>query len=367
MFLKQLRLNQFKTYTESIFDFNQKVNCLTGKNGIGKTNVLDAIYYLSFCKSFFNSRDSQNIQFDKEEAFIHGSYISNNSENIVACNLNSQQKKVFKFNNTSYNRLSDHIGLIPLVLLSPTDTNLITLGSEERRKYMDGVISQFDSNYLQHLLNYNKSLLQRNALLKNFAENNYFDPISLEIWNAKLLEHGNYIYQQRLEFLNNFIPIVNKYYQFISSEKENINIEYKSDLNEEPFDTLLENCTQKDKAARHSTKGIHKDDLEFHLEGRSIKRFGSQGQQKSFVVALKLGQFDLIKEKKQENPLLLLDDIFDKLDIDRIKNLMKLVSDNHFGQIFITDTQKERIELIFSTIETEYEIFEIDKHLKQDD
>ena len=360
MFLEKLFLNNFKNYSEAEINFTDKINCFVGNNAVGKTNLLDALYYISFCKSYFNSVDSQNIRHDENYFMVQGIYRKNGgSSDNIQCIVKRNHKKQFKLNKKEYDRLADHIGQFPLVIISPADSNLIYSGSEERRKFLDGIISQFDSSYLNNLLNYNKALNQRNNLLKQFAENNYFDQSSIEIWDEQLIILGQRIFEKRNEFIIDFIPYFQHYYKFITNNSEDITIDYESHLKSHDFKVLLKESIKKDTMLRFTTVGVHKDDLSFRIKGYPIKKFGSQGQQKSFIVGVKLAQFDYIKNIKGFKPVLLLDDIFDKLDINRIRQLMKLVSDNNFGQIFITDTSGERIKKIFNEITAKYSIFEI--------
>jgi DNA replication and repair protein RecF len=336
-----------------------KVNCFVGPNGAGKTNILDAIYYLSFCKSFFNPADNQNIRHEAPFFTINGSYRRNGGNDIIQCIQQRNARKQFKINKKEYERLADHIGLFPLVIITPSDSVLIQGGSEERRKYIDSVISQFDRLYLDDLLNYNKVLAQRNYLLKTFADHNNFNPTTLSVYDDKLSELGTQIFNKRRNFLSSFLPVFSYYYAFISREQEGVEIEYQSGLFEMPMHQLLTSSVQQDRVLRYTSCGIHKDELVFKISGHPVKRFGSQGQQKSFLVAIKLAQFDYICKLKGYMPILLLDDIFDKLDVNRIQQIMKLVSENSFGQIFITDTHRERIEYIFNEIQTEVKIFEV--------
>ncbi len=361
MYLKEISLNNFKNYIQSKTNFSKKINCLVGDNGVGKTNLLTAIYYLSFCKSYFNSIDSQNILHEADFFSIHGKYKKDNNTDIISCIQKRNHKKNFELNGNKYTRLSEHIGLFPLVMISPADNNLIYSWSEDRRKYIDRVISQFDKFYLEDVINYNKALVQRNTLLKHFAEKHFFDKLSIEIWDKQMIMLGNKIYAKRKDFLKKFSPVFQKYYKFIAQDKELVSIEYQSQLTNGNFEELLANSLEKDRILQYSTTGIHKDDLVFKMQDFSIKKFGSQGQQKSFIIALKLAQFDYTKNIKGFNPILLFDDIFDKLDDNRLTQLIKLVSNNNFGQIFITDVDKQRIKRIFSNIKTECKMFEI-KH-----
>ncbi len=360
MFLKQIKLANFKNYSSAEFEFSGKINCFIGDNGTGKTNVLDAIHYLSFCKSYFNSIDSQNIKHEEDYFSVHGFFSKNgNTADQVSCIQKRNHKKQFKHNDKEYDRLSDHIGLYPLVMISPYDRDLINEGSETRRKYIDSVISQFNKIYLDDLINYNKALLQRNILLKKFAEKNYYDKMSLEIWDQQLIYLGEKIHSVRKEFITEFIPLFQQYFNTISSSKETVSITYDSQLNERSFDELLAVSIDRDRALRYTTTGIHKDDLLLSINDHPVKKFGSQGQQKSYVIAVKLAQFEYTRNIKGFKPILLLDDIFDKLDGNRVKQIIELVNGNNFGQVFITDTQKERIENIFKEVNTEHKIFHI--------
>jgi len=358
MYLKNLKLSNFKNYQSAEFNFCPKVNCFIGNNGAGKTNILDAVYYLSFCKSYFNYIDVQNILHEAPFFAIHGNYQKNgNAGDTVSCIQKRNQKKQFKLNDKEYDRLSDHIGLYPLVMISPYDRDLINEGSEMRRKFIDSVIAQFDKLYLDDLIRYNKSLLQRNNLLKDFADRRYFKADLLEIWDDKLVRTGEKIHARRKDFLNGFIPLFQHYFNFISKEKESVSIQYDSQLNERSLAEWLNIARDKDRQAKYTTVGIHKDDLIMHIDGHPVKKFGSQGQQKSYVIAIKLAQFDFTRDVKQVKPVLLLDDIFDKLDEERVRQIISLVSEDNFGQVFITDTQKDRIENVFKQIEIDHKIY----------
>ena len=362
MYLKHLILNNFKNYTEATLDFSEKINCFIGNNAAGKTNILDAIYYLSFCKSYFNSVDSQNIRHDEDFFAVHGTYQNKEtSDNKISCVQKRGQKKSFKLNKKEYQRLADHIGEFPLVMISPYDRDLINEGSEVRRKYLDGLISQFDRLYLTNLINYNKSLLQRNTLLKYFAEQRTFDVASLQIWNDKLSSLGSQLFERRKEFLISFNPLFDEYYKYLSGGKEHVEIVYESQLNLNSLDELLNESLEKDRMIRYTSSGIHKDDLLFRIDGYPVKKFGSQGQQKTFVVAIKLAQFEYTRKLKKFKPILLFDDIFDKLDDNRVEQIIHLVNEDNFGQVFITDTQRERVERIFKDVEIDHQIFSVEK------
>jgi DNA replication and repair protein RecF len=360
MFLRHLSAVNFKNYTEAELDFSPTANAFTGNNGEGKTNLLDAVHYLSLCKSYFNPFDNQNIKHGTELFVLTGIYDVNGTEEHIACGLKRNQKKVFKRNKKEYERLADHIGFLPAVMISPVDSRLITEGSEERRKFIDSIISQFDKLYLDDLINYNKIIAQRNALLKQFSQRKKVDSASLEIWNEQMVPLAEKIYAVRLDFINRFVPIFKKHYQFISDAKEEVMINYESDLHTGNFAERLAHALDKDLALQYSSVGIHKDELEFHLSGFPLKRFASQGQQKSFLIALKLAQFDFMKEILGVKPIILLDDIFDKLDDKRVQRLMELVSHENFGQIFITDTHPERVAGIFDRINVPIKLFKVD-------
>lgn len=360
MYLKKLSILNFKNYPEAELEFSSHVNCLTGNNGEGKTNILDAIHYLSFCKSFFNPIDSQNILHEAPFLLIQGLFDANDTAEEVYCGLKRNQKKQFKRNKKEYQRLADHIGLFPLVMISPADSELITEGSESRRKFIDSVIAQFDRGYLESLIQYNKVLSQRNALLKQIADSGNFDKDSLEIWDVQLIDHGKKVFEKRKQFITDFVSIFQKYYELISGGREQVGLKYISHLNDGAFADVLAKALSRDKAMEYTTVGIHKDDLEFTINLHPLKKYASQGQQKSFLIALKLAQFDFIKKIKQVTPILLLDDIYDKLDDLRVKQLMELVSSDHFGQLFITDTHPNRLANLFKTTDADFKVFKID-------
>lgn len=359
MHLEKLSLINFKNYAEADLEFINGINCFVGDNGVGKTNLLDAIYYLSFSKSFLNPIDSQNVMFDADLFVIQGTFQLKKKKEKVYCGVKKGQKKQFKRNKKEYKKLADHIGLFPVVVISPEDNNLIAEGSEVRRKFIDSIISQLDKVYLTNLINYNKVLNQRNALLKIFAERGNFDKEALQVWDVQLIELGVEIHSKRKEFIEEFTPEFQKSYDFISGGLEKIELEYDSQLNNGAFDELLDRARQRDAKLRYSSVGIHKDDLLFKIKGHPVKKFGSQGQQKSFVIGLKLAQYNFIKIHKKFTPILLLDDIFDKLDSKRVEKLMQKVSDQSHGQIFITHTHQDRIKNVLDNIVAEYKLFVI--------
>lgn len=359
MILKSLSLLNYKNFESKTFTFNNKINCIVGNNGIGKTNVLDAIYHLSFGKSYFNPVASQNIKHNEEFFVINGDYEKEDKIEKVVISLKRGQTKVIKRNGKAYDKFSEHIGFLPLVIISPADRDLIIEGSDTRRKFIDSVISQSDKNYLSNLINYNKILAQRNALLKYFALNHTFNKDTLEVYNNQLSDFGTIIFEKRDAFLQVFIPIFKARYQAISNGNEEVELNYHSDLFENNLTTLLQKNINKDKTLQYTSVGIHKDDLHFNIENHPIKKFGSQGQQKSFLIALKLAQFDFIKAQSHVNPILLLDDIFDKLDENRVSQIIKLVDNEDFGQLFISDTHAERTENAVKQVHQSYEVFKL--------
>lgn len=360
MYLSRLHVFNFKNYTEAELEFSSGANCFSGNNGSGKTNLLDAIHYLGLCKSYFNPVDSQNIKHEESFFVVQGNFVHKGNENQVYCGLKRNQKKKFSFNKTEYSRLSDHIGLIPVVMISPTDHELITGGSEERRKLADSIISQYNKLYLDDLIAYNKALSQRNSLLKQFERNGGFDYSSLEIWDEQLITYGNRIHAERVSFISEFLPLFRNIFNYIADGSEKVEMEYSSQLNQDSFDDLLRQYRERDRIVQFTTAGIHKDDLEMKIHDHPIKKFGSQGQQKSFLIALKLAQFQFFSMKKGVKPILLLDDIFEKLDESRVTKLMELVSKENFSQIFITDTHSRRVTDIFENINIPVKMFEVE-------
>lgn len=359
MHLQKLSLVNFKNIESQSFDFQSKINCFVGDNGIGKTTVLDAIYYLSFAKSYFNPIALQNIRHGEDFFMIEGTYDLNDREEKILCSMKRGQKKILKRNDKAYDKFSEHIGQLPLVIISPADRDLIVEGSETRRRFIDGVLSQQDKSYLQSLIQYNKVLSQRNALLKYFAANRTFDALNLKIYDEQLIAFGTEIYKKRAGFLEEFTPIFNEKYKQISQQKEQVQLNYISQLHEQTFVDLLQKNTDKDRALQYTSVGIHKDDLSFEISGYPIKKFGSQGQQKSYLIALKLAQFEFIKKLGNITPILLLDDIFDKLDEHRVTQIVNLVNGEEFGQLFITDTHADRTEEVVKKTQQPYEIFKL--------
>lgn len=359
MWLKRISILNYKNLEQVELSFSRKMNCIIGKNGMGKTNLLDAVYYLSFCKSATNPIDSQNICHGQEFFVIQGFYETDLQEpEEIYCGLKRKQKKQFKRNKKEYTRLSDHIGLVPLVLVSPADALLISGGSEERRRFMDVVISQFDREYLDALIRYNKALQQRNVLLKSEVEP---DAELMAVWEEMMAAAGTVVYQKRKAFIDEFIPVFQSYYVYISQEREQVSLAYESHAAQGDLLHLIQESRQRDRVMGYSLKGIHKDDLIMQLGDFPIKREGSQGQNKTYLIALKLAQFEFLKRTgSQTTPLVLLDDIFDKLDASRVEQIVKLVSGDSFGQIFITDTNRDHLDKILKKIEGDYKLFEVE-------
>ena len=359
MWLKRISILNYKNLEQVDLAFSRKMNCIIGRNGMGKTNLMDAVYYLSFCKSATNPVDSQNICHDQDFFVVQGFYETDDGDpEEVYCGLKRRQKKQFKRNKKEYTRLSDHIGLIPLVMVSPADSLLIAGGSEERRRFMDVVISQFDREYLDALIRYNKALLQRNTLLKAEVEP---EEELMAVWEEAMAASGEVVYRKRREFIDEFIPVFQSYYSYISQGREQVSLAYESHAAEGNLLELLAASRQRDRIMGYSLKGVHKDDLIMQLGDFPIKREGSQGQNKTYLIALKLAQFEFLKRTgSHTTPIVLLDDIFDKLDASRVEQIVKLVAGDSFGQIFITDTNWDHLDKILKKIEGDYKLFEVD-------
>ena len=359
MILKRISMLNYKNLEQVELNFSSKMNCFFGLNGMGKTNLLDAIYYLSFCKSCTNPIDSQNIRHDQDFFVVQGFYeMEDGTPEEIYCGLKRRQKKQFKRNKKEYTRLSDHIGFVPLVMVSPSDSDLIAGGSEERRRFMDVVISQYDKEYLDALIRYNKALAQRNTLLKAEQEP---EGELFEVWEEMMASAGEIVHRKRAEFISEFIPIFQSFYSYISQDKEKVDLIYESHAKDASLLDILRENRFRDRIMGYSLRGIHKDELNMLLGDFSIKREGSQGQNKTYLIALKLAQFDFLKRTgSNTTPLLLLDDIFDKLDASRVEQIIKLVAGDSFGQIFITDTNREHLDKILSKTEQDYKIFSVD-------
>lgn len=368
MYLQQINLTNYKNYngnTNNKLEFSPGFNFLVGQNGAGKTNLLDAVYYLCFCKSYFSSTDAQNVHHGKDFFRVEGTFDLNGQPENICAKFGAGRKKEFNRNGVAYERLSEHIGLLPLVMIAPDDTALIKDGSEERRKALDTAISQINKPYLDALIAYNKVLQQRNALLKNFAERNYFNLQLLETYNAQLTAPATVIFQTRQQITTQLTPIIEQFYCQLSQHQETVNCLYQSPLHGKNFAQLLTNNLPTDRQLQRTTEGVHKDDLEFTINGYPLKKFGSQGQQKSFLIAFKLAIYQLIAQYSGKLPLLLLDDIFDKLDEQRTAQLVQMVNTPNFGQVFISDTQLNRMKAIFDKFAVPYQIFHINNGAAQ--
>ena len=353
--LRSIALTQFKNYSNRSFQFNERIVGICGNNGVGKTNLLDAIHYLCFTKSYF-TKDVLNIQSGQQGFRVNGELELNDKKEKAVCILRETGKKEFSINDSGYEKFSEHIGRYPCVIIAPDDIQIITDGSEERRRFLDALLSQIDKDYLQHLINYNKILAQRNSLLKSFYETGSKDLSLLDVLDQQLIKPGEYIFEKRKQFLFSFLPDVKKLYIEIAKQEEETELHYQSELNQCTFTELLHLNRQRDMAAQRTTGGIHRDDLVFNLNGQLFKNIASQGQRKSLLFALKLAEMDVLKENKGFAPLLLLDDVFEKLDEDRIANLLHRVCIENNGQVFITDTNQERLSQHLDVLSISYQL-----------
>ena len=357
MLLETISILNYRSISAAELALSPKINCFIGCNGVGKTNLLDAIYYLSFCKSAIASADSQHIKHGEPFFMIQGGYLSDSGvREEFSCGLKRGEKKQFKRNKKAYDKLSDHIGLVPLVMISPADYNLISGGSEERRRFMDVVISQYDKEYLLSLMRYNRALLQRNVMLRSDRE---LDPEMMELVEGMMAEEAVKVYEGRMRFVERLIPIFQHFYKEIAGVDEAVALSYRSGLAEGSYAGQLAASRYDDRRVGYTTKGVHKDELLMQLNGYPIKKEGSQGQNKSYLVALKLAQFDFLRRCSGETPILLLDDIFDKLDSRRVEQIVRLVSGESFGQIFITDVNRDHIDSILECTDGGYRLFEV--------
>lgn len=361
MYLRSLSLLNFKNLAEAEVSFSPRINCFVGNNGVGKTNLLDAIHYLCLCKSYFNPVDTQNIRHNQEFAMIQGTFDTEGRPDEILCSIHHNRNKIFKRNKKEYERLAHHIGLYPVVMISPQDATLILEGSEERRKFLNSVISQYNKEYLEDMIRYNKLLAQRNRLLKDFYSSRSFDGEMLAVYDAQMVPLASHIFNLRAEFTSKMIPLFQKYYYSIAPAGEHVDLQYQSQLMDCDFSLLLKDSREKDRIMQYSTQGIHKDDLILRLDGHPLKKTGSQGQQKTFVVTLKLAEFDFIREMNKTKPILLLDDVFDKFDESRVRQIIRLVSDEHFGQIFITHTDESKMQNILEEMHTDFRLFHLDQ------
>ena len=363
MILQKISIVNYKNIREASLELSPKINCLIGHNGAGKTNLLDAIYFLSFCRSAFYHQDSLAITHGQEFFVLEGEY-SDDTDNAnvdvekIYCGLKRGTKKRFKRNGKEYKRLSQHIGLIPVIMVSPSDSILVEGGSEERRRLMDMVIAQYNPLYIDDLANYNKALQQRNALLKQEQEP---DTSLMEILEMQMAEAGERIYTQRQQYVEQMSPVLSEIYRKISGDKETVELNYVSHCQRGPLFDVISRDRYKDRAVGYSLHGIHRDDLEMHINGYPIRREGSQGQTKSFVIALKIAQFDFLRRTHSNTtPLLLLDDVFDKLDASRVERIIDMVAGEGYGQIFITDTNRDHLDKILQRSEGDYKIFDVE-------
>jgi DNA replication and repair protein RecF len=359
VFLRKLNLFHFKNIEEARLEFQSDVLCFLGKNGSGKTNLLDAIYYLSFTKSAINPSDAQNIQQGHSQFINKGEFDMEGRTKEVTCSFQLGQKKMIREDGQDYTKFSEHVGKYPVVLIAPQDIELIWDGSEMRRKFFDTLISQLDKIYLESLITYGNHLKQRNSLLRTFSETGKIDHDLLASYDQKIIPAGNYINAKRDEFVAGFRPFLTRHYQFLSESNEEVDIQYRSDLEKASFESLLQTHLQRDILLQRTSTGVHRDDFDFLMNGNELKKFGSQGQQKSFLIALKLAEFQCISEAKQFKPILLLDDIFDKLDEQRIHQLMRLISQGRFGQLFLTDARQARTQEILKEARVIAQVFKV--------
>lgn len=364
--LKNLQLSNFKNYESCQLFLDEQINCIAGYNGAGKTNILDAVHYLCLCKSYFTAGDVQNIRFNEQAAFVLGNFEVGENTHQVICTLRKDQKKIIKHNGKELDRLADHIGTLPVVMISPIDGELITEGSDVRRRFIDSIISQSNPHYLHHLIQYNRTLVQRNNLLKQLSKTAYIDEALFTVYNEQLLMHGKIIHAQRAGFFEHFNQLFWDTYKMLTPDIEQAKLIYESQLNTDSFESLLTLHFKRDVDFQFTSVGIHKDDVAFTLNDMPVKKYGSQGQQKSFTVALKLAQYHYMSLQKNCKPILMLDDIYDKLDELRVSNLMQMVSEHKFGQIIITDTNAERIKNIFKKINEPITIYLVkDNHVSK--
>ncbi len=359
MHLDKLSLTNFKNYEDALFAFSREVNVVVGPNGSGKTNLLDAIYFLALSKSAFQSLDALSVTHNEDYFILDGTFVVNERATQITISLQRGQRKVILSDKKPYERVSEHIGRFPVVLMAPNDTDLVREHSEDRRQFVDGVLAQLDPDYLQDYLQYQHVLKQRNSLLKLFADRRPVDHDLLDTYDQPLLYIGQRLHDRRRQFITSLLPAVQAHYTYLSEGREMVSIRYESDLDKLGFDDLFAQNRSRDIAIQRTTLGVHRDDFEFLIDGMSLKRFGSQGQQKTFVIALKLGQFDQLLADKQVKPILLLDDIFDKLDDGRIARLIQRIDEGVFGQLFITDARPERTQQLLASVRSEVRYFRV--------
>jgi len=365
MYLKHLSILNYKNILQTGLDLCDGLNCFVGPNGAGKTNLLDAVYYLAFCKSYFNSVDSQNITHDQDFFVVQGRFERKEQDEDVYVALKRNQKKQFKRNKKEYQKLSEHIGLLPLVMISPSDERLIVEGSDQRRKYIDSVVSQYNKAYLDLLIRYNRALQQRNTLMKNEQRLTPSLNSQLEVWDEQMAAMGAEIFRHRQDFMEQLVPVFRDFYARISGEHEGVDIVYQSHHQQGEVKDMLAENRERDLILGYTSRGVHKDDLQFLLSGQPVKKEGSQGQKKSFLISLKLAQYEFLSRHNGFGPVLLLDDVFDKLDAGRGDRLIQLVSQEKFRQIFITDTQKSRLSSIVEKTGKKYHFFEVNDGVVQ--
>jgi DNA replication and repair protein RecF len=361
MILNNLKILNFNNYSEENVAFCNGINCLTGPNGSGKTNLLDAIYLLALTKSAFNKTDAQNVKHTEAFFSVSGNYSLEQDNFQLQCSFKAGEKKMVRLNQVPYTRLSDHIGKFPVVLATPDDTNMIREGGEERRKFFDGILAQTDHDYLEHLIKYNAYLQQRNSLLKTALETRRLDTTLLDTYDSRLIPHANALHARRSTFVAFFEPVFNRHYAHLSNHAEEVSLQYNSLQHSDSYAQLLKNARSTDLVYGRTTVGPHKDDFVFNLGNHPMKKFGSQGQQKCFVIALKLAQYHAMLELNGQKPTLLLDDIFDKLDDNRIANLLNTLQSSTFGQIFITDARPERSLSLLGALQKETRFFKVFK------
>ena len=362
-YLKKISIINYKNIVDKEYNLDPKINCFVGNNGVGKTNILDSIYHLALGKSYFNLRNDQLINKNEDFMVFDGLFDLNSKKENIVCSIKRGDKKILKRNGKTYKKFSNHVGLIPIVLISPYDNDLINEGSSERRKFIDSIISQNNKEYLINLIAYSRVIQNRNSLLKQYNKSVDFDLDTIKIYDDQIIKLSEPIFMARKNFFNDFKDLVIEKYDQISENQEKISIEYKSDLFDSEIKNLIENSFQKDVILQYTSSGIHKDDFIFNLDGSRIKKFGSQGQQKSFLIALKLAQFEYLKNKTGNSPILLLDDIFDKLDLIRVKRIVEIVNSTNFGQLFLSDTDRERIEKVLSSLNLSSKIFDVWKEI----
>ncbi|MEM1322031.1 MAG: DNA replication/repair protein RecF [Bacteroidota bacterium] len=367
MYLNHIKLTNFKNYESEELRLSEGLNCFVGRNGMGKTNLLDAIYYLCMCKSNFGLTDGHICRHEADFFRLEGRFVREGKKEKVVAKVIPRKKKSMERNDVLYKTLSEHIGLLPVVMIIPDDTKLVTEGSEERRRLVDNTLSQYDAAYLSDLLRYNRLLKQRNAALKQMGAEGRFNLRLIQAYDQQMVEPARHIHQKRQAFLAQFVTVFQQYYSSISGRQEEVDCRYHSQLEKEDFLTLMEAASEKDRILQRTTAGIHKDDLKLFIDGHVLKRFASQGQLKSFVLALKLAQYDFLRQEKNIAPLLLLDDIFDKLDSQRVKQLIDLLMEQNFGQVCITDTHNHRLKEVIEAYQTAHKLFRVDKGQVQEE